>query len=164
MISGAHIRSAVTTLFDTAAAAGPVTPENALEAAQRLRGRRIVIDRSTELPLGVCGRWVAFTDYDLVQVQAGGVTADWTTLHELGHMLLGHQGRSATELASAEVEVAGSSIVTYMLTRGGPQLTALEQQQEAEAESFARLLTSRIDAVRGSPAPTMTARLDETLS
>jgi len=164
LTSGARIRSAVTTLFDEAASTGPVSTQTALDAAQRLRGRRIVIDHSAELPIGICGRWVALPEHDLVQIQAGGVTADWTTLHELGHMLLEHSGRPATELAGMVVEVADANIIDYMLTRGGALLTTQEQKQEQEAESFARLLSSRIGAAAGSPAPTLTARLDETLS
>jgi hypothetical protein len=162
--SGARIRSAVTALFDEAATDGPVSTRTTLEAAERLRARRIVVDRSVDLPVGVCGRWVAFPAHDLVQIRADGATADWTTFHELGHMILGHRGRPATELAGRAVQVAAADIIDYMLTRGGAHLSAVEEEQEQEAESFARLLSARIGAAAGSPSPTLTARLDETLS
>lgn len=163
MAIGQGVAAAVAGLFDRATIEEASSLEGLLRALERTRGRRIVIDREAALPPGMCGRWVALTECDLLQLQQDGPSPEWTTMHELGHIVLKHGGRPVTDIAQEAATTVEASMVEYMLARGGQVLTEDETRQENEAEAFAGLLSVRLLAAARSATPTVQARLDETL-
>lgn len=163
MATGQGVSAAVAGLFDRATREEAATLDGLLRALERARGRRILIDREASLPVGMCGRWIALQDRDLLQLQQHGPSPEWTTMHELGHMVLQHRGHPVTEIAHGAATAAESSMIEYMLARGGQALSESETRQEDEAEAFAGLLSVRLRQAARSAAPAVQARLDETL-
>lgn len=161
--TGRKIAAEVARLFDTATPNEALTVDGLVRAMERRRGRRILVDREAELPAGVYGRWVALEDCDLLQLQKDGPSREWTTLHELGHMALGHVGRPAASGLLRPRLAPGPSIVEYMLARGDHLTGEAETRQEDEAESFAGLMSVRLRQAARSATPSVQARLDETL-
>ena len=46
----------------------------------------------SDLPPGVCGQWRQYADRDVFLIQKGLPAWDRTLAHELGHLVLGHEG------------------------------------------------------------------------
>lgn len=160
MSTESRIAGAVAALFEASTSTEAATLEGIMAALARTRGRRLLIDRAADLPVEVCGRWVSLVDTDLLQLQVHGPAATWTTMHEVGHMVLGHTGRPVSSVVSRSS--ASSEMVEYMLDRGGVALSADELRQETEAEQFAGLLGARLRLTGRTPRPSVQARLDDT--
>ena len=135
-----------------------------VDAVAQVRGRPITVVASGTLPPGVCGRWLARTSDDLVEIHTDVPSKAFTTAHELGHMMLGHRGRSVVPTAAEAADVAAPSLVEFMLTRGGDESTPEDAAQETEAEEFAAILMRRLRQAALSHVPAVQARLEETLS
>lgn len=160
MATEGQISGAVAGLFEASTPIEAASLDGVMAALARTRGRRLLIDRAAELPAEVCGRWVALKDADLLQLQVHGPAATWTTMHEIGHMVLGHTGRAVSSVVSQSL--ASPEMVEYMLDRRGNVLTAEELRQETEAEQFAGLLGARLRLTGRAPRPSVQARLDDT--
>ena len=57
---------------------------------------------------GVCGQWRQYADRDVFLIQQGLPAGDRTLAHELGHLVLGHEGISVVEAARDTREFASS--------------------------------------------------------
>lgn len=69
------------------------------------RGRPIEVT-AADLPVGVSGQWRQYTDRDEFLIQRGLPTTERTLAHELGHLVLGHDGIPVTEVAREAAELA----------------------------------------------------------
>ncbi|KXO95780.1 hypothetical protein AXK56_16340 [Tsukamurella pulmonis] len=91
------------------------------------QGARISV-RDAVLPFGAFGRWVRYPDgQEVFEVAVGLAARDWTVAHELGHLMLRHDHQGRGGCASAH------------------------RRAERDAERFASLITSRIEAARRAP-------------
>jgi len=138
--------------------------DGVVDAVARVRGRPITVVASSTLPPGVCGRWLARATDDLVEIHMDVPSKSFTTAHELGHMMLGHRGRSVVPTAAEASDVASPGLVEFMLTRGSDESRPEEAAQETEAEEFAAILMRRLRQAALSHVPAVQARLEETLS
>lgn len=163
MTGNTNVAGAVAALFDAATPDEARTLEGLTAALQRIRGgRRIEIVDVDDLPLAVCGRWCSAPTHDTLSIRKGLPSREWTLAHELGHVMLNHMGRPVVEAAGAEVIAANTSLVEYMLNRGGDDGDE-DPVQEDEAEAFAGLLLARMRLAGCSGAPSVHARLSDTL-
>ncbi len=115
-----------------------------VHAVEQLRGRRITL-----LPVdgallagSACGLWLVREHDDVVLYQDGTsqLHADQIILHELGHMLLGHDKNAKTDTAqmvSALTPNLDPATVKAALGRSAYNTTA-----EHDAEMFASLILS----------------------
>ena len=156
-----RVSEAVDRLFRVATSGEASTLTGLMEAAARDRKRPITVVQSNKsLPLGVFGQWVQHPDRDEVSC------ADWvharerTLAHELGHILLGHRGRPARELAEEFLPAAAHGLAKIMLRR---ECTGGHDAEEIEAEAFASRLLGRVNSNRASRNPGVRARLDEAI-
>lgn len=163
MTGSNNVAGAVAALFDAATPEEARTLEGLTAALQRIRGGRpIEILDVDDLPLTVCGRWGSAPTHDTLSIQRGLPSREWTLAHELGHVMLNHVGRPVVEAASDEVTAADTSLVEYMLNRGGDDEDEDPAQEDA-AEAFAGLLMARMRLASRSSAPNVHARLNDTL-
>jgi hypothetical protein len=157
-----NVAVAVAALFDGATAEEARSLEGLTAALQSVRGRRIEVIDVDDLPLAVCGRWGSAPTCDTLSLRKGLPSRSWTLAHELGHVALGHVGRPVVEAGGADVSAANTSLVEYMLNRGGTE-GDVDVAQEDEAEAFAGLLMARMRLASRSSAPYVHARLSDTL-
>lgn len=134
--------------------------EGMAEALSRERGRPLVVLDDAELPPGVFGQWVRRPDYDEVSCAAWVHARDRTIAHELGHIVLGHFGRPAIDLATDFLPPSVHDLAALMLRRDCSDTHSVE---EADAEAFGSLLIRRLQGTQGSDNPSIRSRLDEAL-
>ena len=139
---------------------GAVSIERLVAAVGVDRGRPISIS-SANLPAGVSGQWRQYTDRDEFLIQRGLPTAERTVAHELGHLVLGHNGIPVTELARASAEVAGDDLISYMLNQRTGCMGPGGEDVEQEAEDFAALLLYRLGRLPSDRASMIQVRLGE---
>src|ERR1700722_12894500 len=65
-----------------------------------------------ELPPGVCGQWRSYADHDVFLIQQGLPAWDRTLAHELGHLMLGHEGISVTDAARESTELVSDDPIS----------------------------------------------------
>ncbi len=70
-----------------------------------------------DLPPGVCGQWRQYADRDVFLIQKGLPAWDRTLAHELGHLVLGHEGIPVVQAARDKTEMASSDLIGYMLNQ-----------------------------------------------
>jgi len=101
-----------------------------------------------------CGAWFARDEEDLVFVEPGvsPLHREHIVLHELGHMLCGHQPAESmpAHLAAALFPSVSPELVSRMLGR-----TVYDEPHEAEAEVFATMVGARIGKRTETPAPSL---------
>ncbi|MEU7823071.1 hypothetical protein [Catellatospora sp. NPDC049133] len=109
---------------------------------ERKRGRRIVfvpVETGARCP---CGLWLATADTDYVFVERATSPLHMThiALHEIGHILFGHQGISpySAEFLAKALPTLDPSAVIRLLGR-----TAYSGRQEEEAETLATVVGER---------------------
>jgi hypothetical protein len=125
------------------------------DAVARFRGRRITLMSGDIAVTDPCGMWIRRETVDYI-VYAADVPEEQqalTVFHELGHMLAGHQGRTAEELAVDLMPrlTRMPELVSYMLCDGASTevlcrvgiYDAYAEAVEAEAETIATLLVRR---------------------
>ncbi|MEI7913304.1 MAG: DUF955 domain-containing protein [Mycobacteriaceae bacterium] len=139
---------------------GAVSIERLVAAVGVDRGRPIAIS-SAELPPGVSGQWRQYGDRDEFLIQRGLPTAERTVAHELGHLILGHDGIPVSELARASAEVAGDDLISYMLNQRTGCMGPGGEDVEQEAEDFAALLLYRLGRLPSDRASMIQVRLGE---
>lgn len=116
-----------------------------IHAVEQLRGRRIILVAvdGKLLADSACGLWLVRDDDDIVLYRDGAsrLHADQIILHELGHMLLGHDKNTKTDTAqmvSALTPNLDPATVKAALGR-----SAYDNTAEHDAELFASLILSQ---------------------
>ncbi|HOB48261.1 MAG TPA: DUF955 domain-containing protein [Mycobacterium sp.] len=144
-----------------------LAPEHGVVSVSRLvtavgddRGRPIGITVAA-LPTGVSGQWRQYADRDEFLIQEGLPTAERTLAHELGHLMLGHDGIPVTELARDQTVVASDDLISYMLNQRTGCLGPAGEDAEQEAEDFAALLLYRLGRLPSDRASMVAVRLGE---
>ncbi|MDL4813202.1 hypothetical protein [Actinomadura opuntiae] len=104
-------------------------------------GRRLRVLPVTAMPKGLCGMYVSTADTDYVYATASTTPfhREHIALHEIGHLLAGHQGGLAVaDLAEVLLPDLHPALVRTVLGR-----TSYTDEQEREAEYFATLVAKR---------------------
>lgn len=131
----------------------PGAVEEFIERLAIHRGRPIELRPFThdEVPAGICGLWIDQTSRDVIGFPTEARHAPHIVMHEVGHMLCGHRGRSAvggTQLRSFMPDL-DPDMVHRVLGR-----SVFSDREEREAELVASLIMDRVAATaRRSPVP-----------
>ena len=155
-----QVTRAVGDVLDLAPRRGEVTMHRLVSAVSASRGRRIQI-RMADLPPGVCGQWRQYVDHDVFLIQKGLPTWERTLAHELGHLMLGHEGMPVDEVARGAAEVASDDLIRYMLNQRTGCMGPSGEDAEQEAEDFAALLIYRLGRMPSDRASIVQIRLGE---
>ena len=105
MPASRKVTHAVSAVLNLAPRRGEVSLPRLVEAVSEDRGRPIEL-RMADLPPGVCGQWRQYVDRDMFLIQKGLPAWDRTLAHELGHLVLGHEGIPVVQAARDKVEIA----------------------------------------------------------
>lgn len=124
------------------------------------RGRPIEVS-AAELPPGVSGQWRQYADRDEFLIQDGLPTVDRTLAHELGHLVLGHDGIPVAEVARQSAEFASDDLISYMLNQRTGCMGPGGEDVEQQAEDFAALLLYRLGRLRSDRSSIAQVRLGE---
>ena len=103
------------------------------------------------------GRW----DRDVFVIQKGLPAWDRTLAHELGHLVLGHEGTPVVEAARENAEVASLDLIGYMLNQRTGCMGPGGEEAEQEAEDFAALLLYRLGRLPSDRSSIVQVRLGE---
>ncbi len=160
MSASRSVTRAVNEVLDLAPRRGEITLTCLVDAVAEDRGRPIELSMA-ELPTGVCGQWRQYTDRDVFLIQQGLPAWDRTLAHELGHLVLGHEGISIVDAAAATVEVATSDLISYMLNQRTGCMGPNGEDIEQEAEDFAALLLYRLGRLPSDRSSIVQVRLGE---
>ena len=160
MPASRKVTDAVSDVLALAPDRGAVSIERLVAAVGVDRGRPIAIS-SADLPPGVSGQWRQYNDRDEFLIQRGLPTVERTVAHELGHLVLGHDGIPVTELARASAELAGDDLISYMLNQRTGCMGPGGEDVEDEAEDFAALLLYRLGRLPSDRASMIQVRLGE---
>ena len=159
-MTDSRVAKAVNDILDMAPRRGEVSLAGLVGAVGDSQGRPIVVN-TAELPAGVSGQWRQYADYDEFLIQDGLPTADRTLAHELGHLVLGHDGIPVTEVARETAEVASDDLISYMLNQRTGCMGPGGEDVEQEAEDFAALLLYRLGRLPSDRASIVQIRLGE---
>ena len=159
-MTDSRVAKAVNDTIDLAPRRGEVSLAGLVVAVGDNQGRPIVVN-TAELPAGVSGQWRQYADYDEFLIQDGLPTADRTLAHELGHLVLGHDGIPVTEVARETAEVASDDLISYMLNQRTGCMGPVGEDVEQEAEDFAALLLYRLGRLPSDRASIVQVRLGE---
>ena len=109
----------------------------------------------------MCGQWRQYADRDVFLIQQGLPAGDRTLAHELGHLVLGHEGISVVEAARDNTELASSELIGYMLNQRTGCMGPSGEDLEQEAEDFAALLIYRLGRLPSDRSSIVQVRLGE---
>jgi hypothetical protein len=160
MPANRRVTRAVNEVLALAPRRGEVSLVRLVESIADNRGRPIELTNA-DLPLGVCGQWRQYADRDVFLIQNGLPAGDRTLAHELGHLVLGHEGISVTEAARDAVELASSELIGYMLNQRTGCMGPSGEDAEQEAEDFAALLIYRLGRLPSDRSSIVQVRLGE---
>jgi hypothetical protein len=160
MPASRRVTRAVSSVIDLAPRHGEVSIPRLVEAVGEDRGKPIEL-KMYDLPPGVCGQWRQYADRDVFLIQKGLPACDRTLAHELGHLVLGHEGMPVTEAARAAAEVATSDLIGYMLNQRTGCMSPSGEDAEQEAEDFAALLIYRLGRLPSDRSSIVQVRLGE---
>lgn len=160
MPASRRVTRAVGEVLDLAPKRGEVSLTRLVEAVGEDRARPIEIT-TDDLPPGVCGQWRQYADRDVFLIQEGLPAWDRTLAHELGHLVLGHEGIPVVEAAKDSTEVASSDLIGYMLNQRTGCMGPSGEDGEQEAEDFAALLVHRLGRLPSDRASIVQVRLGE---
>ena len=160
MPASRRVTGAVSEVLDLAPKHGEVTLSRLVAAVGENRGRPIEIS-TADLPPGVCGQWRQYSERDEFLVQEGLPTLDRTLAHELGHLVLGHEGTPVVQAARDNTEAATFELIGYMLNQRTGCMGPSGEEQEQEAEDFAALLIYRLGRLPSDRASIVQIRLGE---
>lgn len=160
MPASRQVTRAVAKVLDLAPRRGEVTLHRLVEAVSADRGRPIEI-RMAELPDGVCGQWRQYADRDEFLIQQGLPTWERTLAHELGHLVLGHEGIAVEEVARRATETASDDLIAYMLHQRTGCMGPGGENIEQDAEDFAALLIYRLGRMPSDRSSIVQIRLGE---
>lgn len=113
MPASRSVTKAVSAVLDLAPRHGEVSLTSLVNAVSEDRSRPIEIEIA-DLPTGVCGQWRQYADHDTFLLQRGLPAVDRTLAHELGHLVLGHEGISVTEVARENVKLASEDLINRL--------------------------------------------------
>lgn len=116
MTADRRVTRAVSDVLALAPRRGEVNLAALVAAVGADRDRPIEVS-TAELPPGVSGQWRQYEDHDEFLIQDGLPTVDRTLAHELGHLVLGHDGIPVAEVARESVELADEDLIRYMLNQ-----------------------------------------------
>ena len=154
------VTRAVNDVLALAPRRGEVSLSRLVAAVGEHRGRRIDVTNA-ELPPGVSGQWRQYADHDEFLIQDGLPTVDRTLAHELGHLVLGHEGSPVTEAAREATEFVSDDLISYMLNQRTGCMGPGGEDVEQQAEDFAALLLYRLGRVRRDRSSIVQVRLGE---
>ncbi|WP_459961489.1 M78 family metallopeptidase domain-containing protein [Nocardia sp. IFM 10818] len=160
MSFGSAVNSAVDRVFAMATAGESTSLDGLVAAVARERGRPLRVIEDPGMPAGVFGQWIHYRDRDEVSFASWVQTRDRTVAHELGHILLGHQGRPVLELARDALPAGIHDMAALMLRRECGNAVGIEE--ESAAEQFASLLLNRLQSI-GGKQPRLRSRWGEAL-
>lgn len=160
MSASRRVTRAVNAVLDLAPQKGEVSLTRLVDAVATDRGRPIEL-KMAELPSGVCGQWRQYVDRDVFLIQQGLPAGDRTLAHELGHLVLGHEGISVVEAARDSMEFASSDLIGYMLNQRTGCMGPAGEDAEQEAEDFAALLIYRLGRLPSDRSSIVQVRLGE---
>ncbi|CAN5402258.1 hypothetical protein BH10ACT9_BH10ACT9_23330 [soil metagenome] len=160
MPASRRVTKAVSDVLELAPRRGEVSLARLVTAVSVSRDRSIDIELA-DLPAGVCGQWRQYSDHDVFLIQHGLPTWQRTLAHELGHLVLGHQGIPVTEAARQVTEVASDDLIGYMLNQRTGCMGPSGEDAEQEAEDFAALLIYRLGRMPSDRASIVQVRLGE---
>ena len=150
----------VSAVLNAAPRHGEVSMARLVQAVAESRDRPIEIQME-ELPPGVCGQWRQYADHDVFLIQQGLPAWDRTLAHELGHLVLGHEGISVTDAARESTELVSDDLISYMLNQRTGCMGPSGEDAEQEAEDFAALLGYRLGRLRSDRSSIVQVRLGE---
>lgn len=160
MPASRSVTRAVSDVLALAPRHGEVSLPRLVEAVSESRGRPIEL-ATAELPPGVCGQWRQYTDHDVFLIQQGLPAWDRTLAHELGHLVLGHEGIPVVQAAMESTELASSELIGYMLNQRTGCMGPTGEDAEQEAEDFAALLIYRLGRLPSDRSSIVQVRLGE---
>jgi hypothetical protein len=160
MSASRRVTKAVNDVVDLAPRHGEVTLSRLVAAVSEHRSRPIEISMA-DLPHGVCGQWRQYADHDVFLIQHGLPTWDRTLAHELGHLVLGHDGIPIAEAARDAAEFASDDLIGYMLNQRTGCMGPSGEEAEQEAEDFAALLIYRLGRLPSDRSSIVQIRLGE---
>jgi hypothetical protein len=160
MSTSRNVTRAVNAVLDLAPRRGEVSLPRLVAAVSADRGRPIEL-ATAELPAGVCGQWRQYTDHDVFLIQHGLPAWDRTLAHELGHLVLGHEGIHVLEAARENTEIASLELIGYMLNQRTGCMGPSGVDAEQEAEDFAALLIYRLGRLPCDRSSIVQVRLGE---
>jgi len=155
-----RVTKAVNDVLNLAPRDGEVSLARLVSAVGEQRCRPIEVDVA-ELPAGVTGQWRQYAERDVFLIQQGLPTWDRTLAHELGHLVLGHEGMLVTEAAREVTELADDDLIGYMLNQRTGCMGPGGEDVEQEAEDFAALLLYRLGRSPADRASIVAVRLGE---
>lgn len=155
-----RVTQAVNDVLSLAPRRGEVSVPRLVAAVGTHRSRPIDIT-AAELPPGVSGQWRQYADRDEFLIQDGLPTVDRTLAHELGHLVLGHDGIPVVEMARETAELASDDLIRYMLNQRTGCMGPGGEDVEQQAEDFAALLLYRLGRLRSDRASIVQVRLGE---
>ena len=154
------VTRAVGAVLDLAPRHGEVSLIRLVDAVSEDRNRPIEL-KMADLPPGVCGQWRQYTDRDVFLIQNGLPAWDRTLAHELGHLVLGHEGVPIVDAARQNAEVASFDLIGYMLNQRTGCMGPAGEDAEQEAEDFAALLLYRLGRLPSDRSSIVQVRLGE---
>jgi len=160
MAAGRRVTRAVADVLALAPRDGEVSLTRLVAAVGEDRGRPVDVTMA-DLPPGVSGQWRQYGDRDEFLIQHGLPTSERTLAHELGHLVLGHDGILVTEAAREATEVVGDDLISYMLNQRTGCMGPGGEDVEQEAEDFAALLLYRLGRLPSDRASIVWVRLGE---
>lgn len=160
MPASRRVTKAVSDVLDLASRKGEVTVQRLVAAVGEHRNRQIEIQMA-DLPPGVCGQWRQYADNDLFLIQRGLPTWERTLAHELGHLVLGHNGIPIVEAARTNTVFASEDLIGYMLNQRTGCMGPSGAEDEQEAEDFAALLIYRLGRIPSDRSSIVQVRLGE---
>ena len=160
MPASRQVTRAVSAVLDLAPRRGEISLPRLVDAVSEDRKRPIELKMS-DLPPGVCGQWRQYGDKDVFLIQKGLPAWDRTLAHELGHLVLGHEGIPVVQAAREETEFASSELIGYMLNQRTGCMGPSGEDAEQEAEDFAALLIYRLGRLPSDRSSIVQVRLGE---
>lgn len=160
MPAARRVTEAVSEVLALAPENGPISVDRLARAVGAHRGRPVTIS-TADLPPGVSGQWRQYSDRDEFLIQRGLPAVERTVAHELGHLMLGHDGIPISELAREQTAVASDDLISYMLTQRTGCMGPAGEEAEQEAEDFAALLLYRLGRLPSDRTSITAVRLGE---
>src|SRR3981189_1204716 len=160
MSASRRVARAVSAVLNAAPRHGEVSMVRLVRAVAESRDRPIEIQME-ELPPGGCGQWRQYEDHDVFLIQQGLPAWDRTLAHELGHLVLGHEGIPVVQAARENVDLASSDLIGYMLNQRTGCMGPSGEDAEQEAEDFAALLIYRLGRLPSDRSSIVQVRLGE---
>ena len=155
-----EVTRAVNDVLALAPRRGEVSVPRLIAAVGEHRQRPIEVS-AAELPPGVSGQWRQYADHDEFLIQDGLPTVDRTLAHELGHLVLGHDGTPVAEVAREATEFVSDDLISYMLNQRTGCMGPGGEDVEQQAEDFAALLLYRLGRLRSDRSSIVQVRLGE---